>query len=113
MLERMKTKLGVLNTAKIKLKYVFGLAVAMVIGGATTAVVLAAIPDSGGVVHGCYKTATGLLRVVDSDAGAMCQSGETMLNWNQTGPQGPAGATGATGATGPAGADGASADPVA
>lgn len=42
-----------------------------------------------------------------------CNSGDTLISWNQTGPQGPAGPqgpkgdTGATGATGPKGATGA------
>jgi hypothetical protein len=64
----------------------------------------AAIPDSGGVIHGCYQTSGGLLtppqgtvRVVDSAQGQSCRAGETALNWNQTGPQGPAGPVGPTG----------------
>lgn len=68
----------------------------------------AAIPDSGGVIHGCYQTNSGLLtppqgtvRVVDSAQGQSCRGGETVLNWNQTGPQGPAGPVGPTGPTGP------------
>jgi hypothetical protein len=76
----------------------------------------AAIPDSGGVIHGCYSTKNGALRVIDS--AAKCANGEVALNWNQqgprgnpgpTGPQGPkgdAGAAGPQGAPGPAGAQG-------
>jgi len=82
------------------------------------AVAAGAIPDSGGVIHGCYLTTTGLLRVYDSEASGSkkCTSGERALNWNQTGaqgpagPQGPAGAAGAqgpAGPTGPAGPQGA------
>jgi len=67
----------------------------------------AAIPDSSGVIHGCYVTNTGQLSVIDS-ATASCGAGQTALDWNQrgqTGASGPAGATGATGtgATGPKG----------
>lgn len=69
---------------------------------ATAGVALASIPDGSGVIHGCYKTADGKLRVIDS-ATETCDSGETALNWSQAGPQGPAGAAGATGAEGPAG----------
>jgi hypothetical protein len=65
-------------------------------------VAYASIPDSSGVIHGCY-TNNQVLRVIDS-ATQTCAMNETALNWNQTGPQGPAGPTGATG---PAGADGA------
>jgi len=66
----------------------------------------ATIPDAGGVIHGCYKSSDGKLRVIDTEAGQACASGEKALSWNQTGPQGPTGATGATGATGPQGTAG-------
>jgi hypothetical protein len=81
-----------INSVKIKLVYVVGLLVAMVAGGATTAAVLAAIPDSGGVIHACYKS-NGALSVIDS-ATQTCAKNDTSINWNQTGPQGPAGSGG-------------------
>ena len=52
----------------------------------------ASIPDSGGAIHGCYKTAGGKLRVIDS-ASAGCGTDESSLSWNQTGPPGPPGPT--------------------
>ncbi len=70
----------------------------------------ASVPDSDGVIHGCYAK-DGSLRVVDTDASQSCDKKETSLTWNQTGPAGPVGATGATGetgATGPAGPPGPS-----
>jgi hypothetical protein len=60
---------------------------------ATTAAVLlgagglawASIPDSGtGLIHGCYSTSTGALRVIDP-ATATCHTGEASLNWNAHG----------------------------
>lgn len=36
----------------------------------------AAIPDAGGSVTGCYNMRTGLLRVVDAEAGASCTAAE-------------------------------------
>lgn len=66
-------------------------------------VALASIPDSSGVIHGCYATKSGALNVIDTDAGQTCAKGTTGLNWNQTGPQGPQGPAGPAGATGPAG----------
>jgi hypothetical protein len=78
-------------------KLVVGISVATVVAGGSTAVVLASIPDASGVIHACYQN--GMFRVIDSPS-ASCNSSETALNFNQTGP---AGATGATGATGPAG----------
>ncbi len=51
-------------------------------------VAVASIPDAQGVIHGCYLTSGGRLRVIDSDKGQHCKATETPLNWNQTGPQG-------------------------
>ena len=103
------------------------LGLAVMASAATAAgIAYAVIPDSGGVIHGCYRTgppSPGLLRVIDTDAGQTCGSGEIALNWNQTGPVGPqgpagpagpqgdtgaSGETGATGPQGPAGIDGVS-----
>ena len=73
-------------------------AVALAAGG----VAYASIPDSSGVIHGCYITGTGQLRVYDSQSSTAkkCGSNEKPLNWNQTGPQGPAGPQGAAGPAG-------------
>ena len=83
---------------------------------ALAGVAWATIPDSSGVIHGCYRSQPGLgflgprkgaLRVIDPSAGGKCTVGETAIQWNQTGPQGPQGPKGDTGATGPQGATGA------
>lgn len=76
-----------------------GLIAAAVAAGAT----YAAIPDSAGVIHGCYTTKGGILRVIDPSAGAKCTSLETALSWNQQGPKGATGASGPPGPPGPAG----------
>src|SRR5215471_1384281 len=78
-----------------------GLAVLAVGGG----VALATVPDSGGVIHGCYAkpsggTPAGTLRVIDT--GQSCQANESALNWNQTGQLGPQGPAGPQGQQGPA-----------
>ena len=52
------------------------------------AVALAAIPDSSGVIHGCYQKNVGNLRVIDPDAGDNCRPPEIAISWNQTGPVG-------------------------
>jgi hypothetical protein len=68
----------------------------------------ASIPDSGGVIHGCYN-GKGRLRVIDTAAGKTCNATEKAISWSQTGPQGvqgdpgPQGDPGAAGATGPQG----------
>lgn len=81
--------------------------------GLSAGIAYASIPDSGGVIHGCYKPqgngSNAALGVIDTAlSGGHCPTGDTALNWNQTGPQGPQGPTGATGATGPQGAAGPS-----
>jgi hypothetical protein len=78
---------------------------AAVLVSVTGGIAYADIPD-GGVIHGCYKTQNGQLRVIDTSAGGACNRGETALTWNQTGPTGATGATGATGLTGATGPTG-------
>ena len=81
-------------------------AIAAVAAGATA---YASIPDSSGVIHGCFKSSTGnqgALRVIDTDKGQTCANGETPISWNQHGPTGSKGATGARGPTGSRGATG-------
>ena len=80
------------------LKIALPVAVAL---GAGTAVAIAAIPSaSDGVIHACYSTSNGALRVVDVEASPpqTCSSGEATLTWDQTGPQGPQGDPGPPGA---------------
>jgi hypothetical protein len=70
-------------------KTIAAVAVGVIIGSAGPAIVHAAIPDSGGVVHGCYTTGSsvftpkGSVRVIDSASTASCPSGTTALNWDQ------------------------------
>jgi hypothetical protein len=65
-----------------------------------------AIPDGGGVIHGCYSKASGAVRVTDNQTNApkACTDKEQSLNWNQQGPQGLPGATGPKGDKGDSGA---------
>jgi hypothetical protein len=84
------------------------LLIAVVVGGVTFGIasaVQASIPDANGVIHGCYKTNTGSLRVIDN-TGSSCAASETPLTWSQRGPTGAKGATGAAGPSGPTGASG-------
>jgi hypothetical protein len=79
-----------------------GLVAALAAGGA----VLASIPDSTGIIHGCSDTYSGALRVIDAPT-QQCAPGEVAIFWNQTGANGPQGIPGATGPAGAAGARGA------
>jgi len=75
----------------------------------TGGIALATIPDSGGVIHACFKpndaTRPGgaSLFVVDSERGGSCRAGDSALTFNQQGPQGPRGPQGPQGSTGPQG----------
>lgn len=66
----------------------------------------ATIPDSGGVFTGCYKRGTGILRVIDKQAGDACVGSETEISWSHTGPEGPQGPQGPAGPQGPEGPEG-------
>ena len=74
-------------------KTIFALIV--VLAALTAGVVQASIPDSSGVIHGCYSKKDGSLRAIDTGSGGTCDAKkETALDWNQTGPQGPVGPAG-------------------
>lgn len=73
-----------------------------------TGVGYAAIPSSSGAVNGCYERITGILRVIDKEAGKSCKSFETAITWSV---QGPTGAPGAIGPKGETGAKGEKGDP--
>jgi hypothetical protein len=84
-----------------------------IMGTAPTVVVLgaglayAAIPHSGtGVINGCYEKRTGILRVINAEAGKTCLNFETPISWNQRGPAGPPGPKGEKGDPGAQGAEG-------
>jgi hypothetical protein len=73
--------------------------VAVVAGGAVILVVsavgvaAASIPDSSGLVHGCYKAAAAAngthgLTIIDAAKTSACPSGYKSLNWNVNGPNG-------------------------
>src|SRR5262249_40585213 len=50
-------------------------------------------------IHSCIKNSTGQIRIIAPNG--VCDTNETPLDWNVTGPQGPAGPTGPTGPAGP------------
>ena len=60
-------------------------ALVVALGGAA----FAAIPDSSGEIHGCFKKANGDLRLVDS--AVSCRSSEKAIAWNQQRPPGSGG----------------------
>jgi hypothetical protein len=80
---------------------VVGICAATLVSGAA----YASIPDSGGVIHGCYGNASGALFLATSPSNT-CHPGLTPLAWSQTGPQGPQGIQGVKGVDGTNGIDG-------
>jgi hypothetical protein len=77
------------------------LALVFAMGGGAYA---ALAPVHDGVIHTCYRSSNGSLRVVR--AGARCGRRERALAFNQRGPVGARGSVGPTGATGKTGAAG-------
>ena len=77
-------------------KIIAAFAMLLIVGWGTA---LAAIPDSSGVITGCYGK-QGALRLINTEAGQFCANNETRIQWNQ---EGPIGATGPQGEAGPAG----------
>jgi hypothetical protein len=80
--------------------------IAILVAGGVAALALgsfafAAIPD-GGVIHACYSTSTGAVRVTDTATNMPkgCSSKETALDWNQQGPKGDRGPSNAYAAHG-------------
>jgi hypothetical protein len=61
---------------------VIAVAAAAIVGGATSAVVMAAIPSSGGTISACYSS-NGALKVLDAESGATCGVNTTPLSWSQ------------------------------
>src|SRR5215218_4189265 len=93
-------------TVRITRKMIVAAAILATVFAASAA--FGAIPDAGGVVHGCYELGTGKLRVTDSQTNVPkpCTSKEAALDWNQQGPKGDPGTPGAPGAKGDTGAKG-------
>jgi hypothetical protein len=71
---------------------------------AATGFAAAAVPDAGGVIHGCYQKKTGVLRVIG--AGKRCAKGEKPISWNQQGRRGRDGSDGTNGTNGANGTPG-------
>ncbi|HSX43485.1 MAG TPA: pentapeptide repeat-containing protein [Candidatus Saccharimonadales bacterium] len=69
-------------------KLIIGVAAGLVVGGASTVAVMAAVPDSSGVIHACYKSdlvSDGQLRIIDT-ANQSCGGDETAIAWNANSP---------------------------
>src|SRR3954468_3064620 len=84
-------------TIRITRKTLASLAVLAAVFAATGA--YAAIPDGGGVIHGCYGKDNGVVRVTDTQTNVpkSCTTKEMALDWNQQGPKGDPGAPGPKG----------------
>ncbi len=84
----MRKVLGYMQKQAVFLVAVF---FAAIVGGVSTAMVMAAIPDAGGQIHGCYRNNAnftepkGSMRVINSETSENCTAQETSLNWDQSG----------------------------
>jgi hypothetical protein len=87
------------------------IALAMVVAlmGAGAVAAYATIPNAG-VIHACFLTSTGVLRVIDATV-TNCAKKETALKWNVQGVQGVQGPQGVQGTQGIQGNQGPQGDP--
>jgi hypothetical protein len=98
-------------------RLVWPMIAAALVLGAGAGIAYATIPDSGGVIHVCFKPSDAIkaggaaLAVVDSEGGATCKEGDTALPLNQQGPPGPQGPQGVPGPEGPQGPAGSQGPP--
>ena len=79
---------------------------AVALSAAGAGIAYATIPDSAGVIHGCYQKDVGTLRVIDPSTGDTCRASESPISWSQTGPAGPQGPQGLPGTPGQNGTPG-------
>jgi Collagen triple helix repeat (20 copies) len=86
---------------------------ALALGGAGTALATGGLGIIGadGVIHGCYQTEQGMLRVVPAQR--ECRASELAIRWNEQGPQGERGLQGERGPVGPEGPVGPQGEPGA
>lgn len=79
----MKKISAILSSIKNNLKLVAVGTASLVVGGLSPVLVRAAIPSStDGQINACYKVSTGTLRVIDTEAGQTCSSGqENPISW--------------------------------
>lgn len=81
-----------LKTISHKIKLLFAAVAIAGVSAGTAVAVGAVIPDTNGVINGCYHNRAGNLRIVENTS--ECRPSETAINWNQTGSQGPPGTGG-------------------
>ena len=74
---------------KSKIAIVTAVFLAILVGGASFAIVSASNSSDPNVIHACYNEVTGKLRIITADYTPSPR--ETLLSWNITGPQGSAG----------------------
>ncbi len=78
--------------------------VAMLIGTLIGAGSFALADGNDTVYYACVNNSSGTIHM--ADAGESCKNNETLISWNQQGPQGATGAQGEIGPQGPAGTSG-------
>lgn len=62
------------------------IACSAIAGGAAAGIALAAIPADNGTISACYSKNTGAVRIIDAEAGDVCQSQkENSISWQQSG----------------------------
>jgi uncharacterized protein YjbI with pentapeptide repeats len=80
-------KLSVKKLTFSQIKLVSAVAVSLLVGGASTTAVLAAIPNSSdGTIHACYQTSgvdAGQVRIIDA-SNQSCNEDESAISWSSS-----------------------------
>lgn len=76
----------IINNIKSRLGFIGAIFMATIVGGITSASVLAAIPDSNGQINACYKNSSGAVQL--TDPAGNCGSKFTAISWDQSGWKG-------------------------
>ncbi len=75
-----------IRVIKDKMVFLMAIILASVVGGFSTVLVKASIPDANGQINACYRTNGGDLRVRDaSNSSDTCSNRETPISWGQGG----------------------------
>ncbi len=72
-----------LENIKSKVGFISAVFLAAVVGGLTTNLAQADVPDANGLITACYRTNGGDLNIIDTENSETCSNKETQLSWYQ------------------------------
>lgn len=73
-----------LSFIKQKTGFLLAIVLAALVGGMSTNLVRAAIPDANGVISGCIRNNNDNLRIIDIENSESCSGAQTPISWDQS-----------------------------